>query len=167
MSYYASILLTYFFVDVVAALGLDFQVGLSGIINFGFILFQAAGAYTMAVATLGPPSAWSGTQIYFAGWSLPFPVPFVLAILVGVALSFLAGMLVLRRLRSTYQAIVLLSLMLVCYNVVVSTPRLFNGTTGLGSVRTRFSRPSVCRLRDISGRMRCSVASSVPSSLPS
>jgi ABC-type branched-subunit amino acid transport system permease subunit len=134
VSYYASILLTYFFVDVVAALGLDFQVGLSGIINFGFILFQAAGAYTMAVATLGPPSTWSGTQIYFAGWSLPFPLPFVLAILVGVTLSFLAGMLVLRRLRSTYQAIVLLSLMLVCYNVVVSTPRLFNGTTGLGSV---------------------------------
>lgn len=134
MSYYASILLTYFFADVVAALGLDFQVGLSGIINFGFILFQAAGAYAVAVTTLGPPSAWFGTQTYFAGWSLPFPLPFVLAILVGVALSFLAGMLVLRRLRSTYQAIVLLSLMLVCYDVVVSTPGLFNGTTGLGSI---------------------------------
>ena len=134
MSYYVSILLTYFFIDVIAALGLDFQVGLSGIINFGFILFQAAGAYTMAVVTLGPPSTWTGTQVYFAGWSLPFPLPFIAAILVGVALSFVAGMLVLRRLRSTYQAIVLLSLMLVCYNVVISTPGMFNGTTGLGSV---------------------------------
>jgi len=134
VSYYASILLTYFFIDVVAALGLDFQVGLSGILNFGFILFQAIGAYTVAVLTLGPPANWLGTQTYFAGWSVPFPVAFILAILVGVALSFLVGMLVLRRLRASYQAIVLLSLMLVCYDIVISTPSLFNGTTGLGSI---------------------------------
>jgi branched-chain amino acid transport system permease protein len=134
VSYYASILLTYFFIDVIAALGLDIQVGLSGILNFGFILFQAAGAYTVALVTLGPPSKWLGTQTYFAGWSLPFPLPLILAIVVGVLLSFLAGLLVLRRLRSSYQAIVLLSLMLVCYDVVISTRSLFNGTTGLGSI---------------------------------
>jgi ABC-type branched-subunit amino acid transport system permease subunit len=134
VSYYASILLTYFFIDVVAALGLDFQVGLSGILNFGFILFQSIGASTVAVVTLGPPAKWFGTQTYLAGWSVPFPVAFLLAIVVGVVLSFLVGMLVLRRLRSSYQAIVLLSLMLVCYDVVVSTPSLFNGTTGLGSI---------------------------------
>jgi branched-chain amino acid transport system permease protein len=134
MSYYASILLTYFFIDVIAALGLDIQVGLSGILNFGFILFQAAGAYTVALATLGPPSKWLGTQTYIAGWSLPFPIPLILAAVVGVVLSLLVGLLVLRRLRSAYQAIVLLSLMLVCYDIVVSSRGLFNGTTGLGSI---------------------------------
>ena len=81
MSYYASILLTYFFIDVIAALGLDIQVGLTGILNFGFILFQAAGAYTVAVTTLGSPSKWLNTQIYFGGWSLPFPLPLILAAL--------------------------------------------------------------------------------------
>lgn len=134
MSYYASILLTYFFIDVVAALGLDFQVGLSGILNFGFIFFQSIGAYALAVLTLGPSSKWLGTQTYFHGWTLPFPVPFLLAILIGVAFSFVAGVLVLRRLRSSYQAIVMLAMMLVCYDVVVGTPSLFNGTTGLGSI---------------------------------
>jgi len=134
VSYYVSILLTYFFIDVVAALGLDMQVGLSGILNFGFILFQSIGAYTVAVLTLGSPAKWFGTQTYFHGWTLPFPVPFLLAIVVGVAFSFVAGVLVLRRLRSSYQAIVLLSMMLVCYDVVVGSPSLFNGTTGLGSI---------------------------------
>jgi branched-chain amino acid transport system permease protein len=134
MSYYTSILLTYFFIDVIAALGLDIQVGLTGILNFGFILFQAAGAYTVAVTTLGPPSKWLGTQTYFAGWTLPFPVPLILAVVVGSLLSLLIGLLVLRRLRSAYQAIVLLSLMLVCYDIVISSRGLFNGTTGLGSI---------------------------------
>lgn len=134
MSYYASILLTYFFIDVVAAVGLDLQVGLSGILNFGFILFQSIGAYTVAVLTLGPASKWFGTQTYFHGWALPFPVPFVLAILVGVAFSLVMGVIVLRRVRSSYQAVVMLSLMLVCYDVVEGTPGLFNGTTGLGSI---------------------------------
>jgi branched-chain amino acid transport system permease protein len=134
MSYYTSILLTYFFIDVIAALGLDIQVGLTGILNFGFILFQAAGAYTVAITTLGPPSRWLGTQAYFAGWTLPFPVPLILAAVVGSLLSFLIGLLVLRRLRSAYQAIVLLSLMLVCYDIVVTSRGLFDGTTGLGSI---------------------------------
>lgn len=134
MSYYVSILLTYFFIDAVAALGLDLQVGLSDVLNFGFILFQSIGAYTVAVLTLGPSSKWFGTQTYFHGWTLPFPVPFIFAVLVGVAFSFLMGILVLRRLRSAYQAVVMLSLMLVCYDVVEGTPSLFNGTTGLGSI---------------------------------
>lgn len=134
MSYYTSILLTYFFIDVIAALGLDIQVGLTGILNFGFILFQAAGAYAVAVTSLGPPSKWLDTQTYFAGWSLPFPVPLIASILVGAALSLIVGVFILRRLRSAYQAIVLLSIMLVCYDVTISTRWIFNGTTGLGSI---------------------------------
>jgi branched-chain amino acid transport system permease protein len=134
MSYYASILLTYFFIDVIAALGLDIQVGLSGTLNFGYILFQAVGAYTYAVLTLGSPSHWVGIQTYFGGLTLPFPLPIIIAMITGALASYLAGVLVLRRLRSDYQAIALVSLMLVCYTIVVSTPGLFNSTTGLAAI---------------------------------
>ena len=52
--FYISSLLIYFGVNVLACWGLNLQIGVTGIINFAFVLFQAAGAYTAAVLTLGP-----------------------------------------------------------------------------------------------------------------
>ena len=40
-----------------AVWGLNLQFGVAGIVNFAFIIFQAAGAYTAAVLTLGPASS--------------------------------------------------------------------------------------------------------------
>src|SRR2546426_457384 len=48
-TYYATNLLVYAGVDIIACLALNMQFGVSGIVNFSFIVFQAVGAYTAAV----------------------------------------------------------------------------------------------------------------------
>ncbi len=53
-SFYISTVLVYLGVDVMACWGLNLQYGYTGILNFSFIIYQAAGAYTAAVLTLGP-----------------------------------------------------------------------------------------------------------------
>ena len=55
--YYVIILLVYGGVDVIACLGLSQQFGVAGVTNFGFIIFQAAGAYTASVLSLPSQSA--------------------------------------------------------------------------------------------------------------
>ena len=50
--YYITTLLVYAGVDAIACLGLSQQFGVAGVTNFGFIIFQAAGAYTAAVLSL-------------------------------------------------------------------------------------------------------------------
>ena len=45
--YYVTTLLVYTGVDIMACLALNLQFGVSGLVNFGFIVFQAAGAYTV------------------------------------------------------------------------------------------------------------------------
>ena len=72
--YYVVTLLVYFGVNAIACWTLNLQYGVSGVLNFAFILFQAAGAYITGVLTLGPSSG-SGFQRYILGASLPFPLP--------------------------------------------------------------------------------------------
>src|SRR5260370_10789441 len=73
--YYLIILLVYGAVDVIACLGLSQQFGIAGVTNFGFIIFQAAGAYAAAILALPPDTANGGFQRYIGGWHLPFPLP--------------------------------------------------------------------------------------------
>ena len=87
MVYYITTLLVYAGVDAIACLGLNQQFGISGITNFGFIIFQAAGAYTAAVLSLPSDSANGGFQSYIGGLSLPFPLPWIGAALVGGLIS--------------------------------------------------------------------------------
>ncbi len=58
--YYIITLLVYAGVSIIACWGLDLEYGQTGVLNFGFVVFQAAGAYTAAVLTLGP----SGSNHY-------------------------------------------------------------------------------------------------------
>jgi ABC-type branched-subunit amino acid transport system permease subunit len=71
--FYISTVLIYLGVDVIACWGLNLQFGVAGLVNFAFIVFQAAGAYTAAVLTLGPakPVRLGGFQQYVGGahWS--------------------------------------------------------------------------------------------------
>jgi branched-chain amino acid transport system permease protein len=97
-------------------------------------MFQAAGAYTAAVLTLGSPEASGNFQRYIAGMSLPFPLPILAAALVGAALSLLIGFITLRRLRSDYQAMVMLVVSVIATTVVVNDTGLFNGPAGLSTV---------------------------------
>jgi branched-chain amino acid transport system permease protein len=132
--YYISTLVIYFGVDLLAAMGLNLQFGITGLLSFAFIIFQAAGAYTAAVVSLGPSSGNGGFQHYVLGWNLPFPLPLVAAGVAGAALSFPIGLLTLRRLRSDYQAIALLVVSIIATTVVTNDTGLFNGAAGVALI---------------------------------
>ena len=53
VQFYATTVLVYAGVSIMACLGLNLQFGVAGIINFAFIAFQAVGAYTAAAVALG------------------------------------------------------------------------------------------------------------------
>jgi ABC-type branched-subunit amino acid transport system permease subunit len=136
--YYVTLLLVYLGVDIIAALGLNLQFGVTGILNFAFIIFQSVGAYAYALFTLGPPGPGNllgaGFQTYIWGTSLPFPLPFIAATAAGAGLSFLVGVLVLPRLRGDYQAMAFLVVSLIATGVATNQIGLLNGSNGLSLV---------------------------------
>ncbi|MDQ6773389.1 MAG: branched-chain amino acid ABC transporter permease [Candidatus Dormibacteraeota bacterium] len=134
MSYYITNLLVYAGVDVIACLALNLQFGLSGIVNFSFIVFQAVGAYAAAVLSMPPDTANGGFQIYVGGFGMPFPIPWIGATVAGAALAIPVGLVVLRRLRSDYQAIALLVLSVIANLVITNARPFLNGAAGLSLV---------------------------------
>lgn len=136
--FYITLLLVYLGVNIIAALGLNLQFGVTGILNFAFIIFQAVGAYVYALCTLGPPGSGNllgaGLQTYFWGISLPFPLPFLAACLAGGLLSLLVGALVLPRLRGDYQAMAFLVVSLIASGVAINQIGLLNGSNGLSLI---------------------------------
>jgi len=114
-SYYAANLLIYAGVDIIALLALNLQFGLSGIVNFSFIVFQSIGAYTAAVLSLPPDSANGGFQIYFGGYQLPFPIPWIGGAVAGGLLSIITN------------------------EVITNARPLVNGAAGLALVPPPFS----------------------------
>lgn len=134
VQFYISTLLVYLAVDVMACWALNLQFGVAGLLNFAFIIFQAAGAYTAAILTLGSADASGNFQNYVLGSSLPFPLPLLAAAVVGAALSLVVGLITLRRLRSDYQAMVMLVVSIIATTVVTNEIRLFNGPAGLSTI---------------------------------
>ncbi|MDP9233373.1 MAG: branched-chain amino acid ABC transporter ATP-binding protein/permease [Actinomycetota bacterium] len=132
--FYISTLLIYLGIDVMACWGLNLQFGVAGLVNFAYIVFQAAGAYTAAVLTLGPSSGNGGFQQYIGGSRWPFPLPILAAGLVGGLLSLAFGAIALRRLRSDYQAMVMLVVSLIATSVANNEVGLVNGPNGLSIV---------------------------------
>jgi len=105
--FYVCTLLVYLGIDIMAVWGLNLQYGVAGISNFAYIIFQAAGAYTAAILTLGK-SGHGSFQQYVGGAHLPFPLPIIAAGIAGGLLSFVVGLIGMRRLRTDYQAMVML-----------------------------------------------------------
>ena len=134
MVYYITTLLVYAGVDAIACLGLSQQFGVGGVTNFGFIIFQAAGAYTAGVLSLPDASANGGFQSYIGGLDLPFPLPWIGAAIIGGLLAIPFAAIVGRRLRGDFAAVGLL-VTAVMFNLLVTnyTP-LFNGAAGLSLV---------------------------------
>jgi branched-chain amino acid transport system permease protein len=132
--YYMITILVYVCANVIAAWGLDLQFGVTGVLNFAFIIFQSIGAYTAGVLSLGPASSSGGFEQYVAGANLPFPLPIIGAMLAGAALAGVVGLITLRRLRSDYQAMVMLVVSVVATVVVTSKTGLFNGAAGLSLI---------------------------------
>jgi branched-chain amino acid transport system permease protein len=113
--------------------GLNLQFGVAGISNFAYIIFQAAGAYTAAVLTLGPERATSFQQ-YIGGANLPFPLPILAAGAVGGLLSVFVGLISMRRLRTDYQAMVMLVVSLTATYIASNATGLVNGPAGLSLI---------------------------------
>ncbi len=137
MDYYLLTMCVYVVVGIIACWGLNLQFGETGVLNFAFIVFVAAGAYTCSLLTLGPRTSASYQQ-YFWGTHLPWPLPWLAAGAVGGALGLLVGLLVLRRLRGDYQAMVLLVVSIMGTYVVSADPGLLNGGIGLSSIPAPF-----------------------------
>ena len=133
MQFYISTLLIYLFIDIMGVLGLNLQFGVAGIINFAYIVFVAVGAYTAAVLTLGPDHP-DNFQHYVFGANWPFPLPILAAGAAAGLLSLLVGVISLRRLRSDYQAMVMLVLSLIATLVATNAGGLVNGPAGLANV---------------------------------
>jgi branched-chain amino acid transport system permease protein len=136
--YYVSTLAVYAGVDIMACVGLNLQFGVSGLVNFGFIIFQAAGAYTAAVLSM-PPAAGSFQQ-YVGGWQLPFPLPWLGGAVMGGVLAVPIGLVVLRRLRTDYQAISLLVISVIANLVITNARSFLNGAAGLSLVPAPLGR---------------------------
>src|SRR5579862_4382655 len=134
MVYYITTLLVYGGVDAIACLGLSQQFGVAGVTNFGFIIFQAAGAYTAGVLSLPPDSANGGFQSYIGGLQLPFPLPWIGAAIVGGLLAVPFASIVGKRLRGDFAAVGLL-VTAVMFNLLVTNYQPFlNGAAGLSLV---------------------------------
>jgi branched-chain amino acid transport system permease protein len=133
MQYYLATLVVYLFIDIMGVLGLNLQFGVAGIINFAYIVFVSVGAYTAAVLTLGPDFP-GNYQHYVFGATWPFPLPLVAAGVTAGLLSLIVGVISLRRLRSDYQAMVMLLLSLMATLIASSATNLVNGPAGLSAV---------------------------------
>ena len=136
--YYLITLLVYGSVDVIACVGLSLQFGIAGVTNFGFIIFQAVGAYTAAILSLPPDTANGGFQRYVGGLQLPFPLPWIGASLAGAVLALPFTFLVGRRLRGDFAAIGLLVTAVLLNLLVMNYVPLFNGDAGLAIVPAPF-----------------------------
>jgi branched-chain amino acid transport system permease protein len=134
-SYYAALLLVYGAVDIIACLGLNLQFGLSGIVNFSFIIFQSAGAYAAGVLSMPPDTSPDYSyQIYIGGLQLPFPLPWIGATIAGAVLAVPVGLVVLRKLRADYQAIALLVTSIIANTVINNERPWLNGAAGIAGV---------------------------------
>jgi branched-chain amino acid transport system permease protein len=110
-------------VYVLLTLGLNFQYGFTGLINFGYVGFFALGAYASAICTarLGWP-AWSG---------------FVLGMVVPFLLAWPLGRVALR-LRDDYLAIVTLGFSEIVRLVIINEKAVTNGGQGIAGVPKLF-----------------------------
>jgi ABC-type branched-subunit amino acid transport system ATPase component/ABC-type branched-subunit amino acid transport system permease subunit len=132
--YYLITLVVYGAVDIMSCLGLSLQFGIGGVTNFGFIIFQAAGAYAAAILSLPPDTANGGFQLYLGGLQLPFPLPLVGAAVAGAVLALPFTFLVGRRLRGDFAAVGLLVTAVLVNLLVMNYRPLFNGDAGVALV---------------------------------
>src|SRR5260370_18344459 len=98
-SNYTTTILVYLGIDNLAVWSLNLQSGVTGIYNFAWIMFQAAGAYTAGVLTLGPATGNGGFGHYIPGPLLPEPPPLLAAGVGAGALALGVGVVAPPRLR--------------------------------------------------------------------
>jgi branched-chain amino acid transport system permease protein len=119
-------------INAIMVVGLNLQYGYSGLLNFAFYTYVAAGAYIAGVTTLGRSHIQGVT--YILGWTLPWPVALLLG---GVAAAILGAVVfsfTVRRLRSDYLAIVTVAAAFIFWNIINNDVSLFDGANGIFNV---------------------------------
>ena len=115
-------------VYVLLTLGLNFQYGFTGLINFGYVGFFALGAYASAICTVRLEwPAWTG---------------FAIGIVVPALLAWPIGRVALR-LRDDYLAIVTLGFSEIVRLVIVSEKELTQGNQGIAGIPKLFGGSDV------------------------
>jgi len=137
--YYFAIILVYASVDAMACMGLNLEFGVAGISNFGYIIFQSAGAYAAAVLSM-PNAAGSngGFQKYVLGWHLPWPLPWIGAAIAGGLLAVPFVFIVGKRLRGDFAAVGLLVSAVLLNLLVKNYVPFLNGDAGISLVPAPF-----------------------------
>jgi ABC-type branched-subunit amino acid transport system permease subunit len=130
--YYVFTLVFFLFDYFILAMGLNIQFGEAGILNFAYIAFVALGAYVTGAVSL--PNSVGTAQQYIFGFNMPFPLSLIAGGVAAMLLAVVVAFLTLRRLRTDYLAMVLISLSLVLYDIINNYVRLFNGADGLYNV---------------------------------
>lgn len=116
-------------------MGLNIQFGETGILNFAYIGFVAIGSYVTGATSLPRSNTGIGAgQHYILGLNLPFPFNLLAGGIVSSLLAVVVAFIALRRLRTDYLAMVLISLSLVLYDVCNNFVPLFNGPDGLYNI---------------------------------
>jgi len=117
-----------FVVYGILVLGLDLQYGHTGLVNFGHVVFFAAGAYTMAM--LSAVDSFEGIALGY-----PWPVGLVAAVVVAGLLGALVGATSLR-LRGDFLAIATLATAEIFHTLFINFTDIFGGSTGIFGVPT-------------------------------
>lgn len=121
-------------VNFIAVWGLDLQYGVAGIYNFAYIVPQAAGAYAAGVLAVHSAAYYQAGETYVGGFNLGFPLPIIGAALAGAVVSFILGLIGMRRLRGDYQAMAMLVCALIANAFVSAKTGFLNGQTGLSYI---------------------------------
>ncbi len=138
MEYYLLLIATSLAINAILALALNLQFGFTGVLNFGYIVFVATGAYITAATTLGQGSP-GFIQTYVIRWSMPWPLPLLAGGLVAAALAAIVAVIALRDLRSDYQAVAMIALAQILWTTIGNQSNIFNGYQGLAGVPRPFT----------------------------
>jgi len=106
----------------ILAMSFDFQLGRSGLLNFGHVALFGVGVYF---------SAFTLNSVVFEGLNIiPYPITLIIAMMIGAFLGFIMG-LTTNRMRGTAFAFIALAIAMFLYNFFYENPVLSGGETGL------------------------------------
>jgi ABC-type branched-subunit amino acid transport system permease subunit len=143
MSYYIYTLAIFGCSFGIAALGLNLQYGLTGTLNFAYVLFYSVGAYIGGMVALGSqqaPLAQSLGEKFAFGLNLglPYPLGPLAAAVGGGALAAVVGLVLKRSLRDDFGALATVAIFLVAYTLAGAITPLFNGYDGIAGIPSPF-----------------------------
>ena len=124
----------------ILAIGLNLQLGLTGLANFGHVAFFAVGAFTTALVTLPSASGEVGSE-YLFGLGAPWIVAVPIAVAATSLFALVIGYIGLRAgLNELYLGISTLALAEIVRTVLEGESGLVNGFVGLNGIPQPFSQ---------------------------